>query len=226
MIKGKEKLNNNRIQVVYCQFHRPPGENKKGNLKSKRNLLLQINNLVLIEQNTVKLHKGFETWIGNVEIKTKSVHFYVQRSTKYPPGSVFGPITFDIEQLNVGGAMNLETGEFTAPVDGTYHFEFRCLKDKVLPEELVIYLRKRAKDRNNSRLPSGSVLIGKELIVAGTLMSNLSYRSTGSLTASLKLKASDVVNLYSRNRRDNLYDSVAHYTQFTGWLVEEDLAGA
>ncbi len=43
---------------------------------------------------------GPETLIGNVEVKTKSVHFYVQRRTKYPGNSKNGLITFDVEQLN------------------------------------------------------------------------------------------------------------------------------
>ena len=157
-----------------------------------------------------------------MEVKSKSVHFYVQRRTKYPGNSENGLIIFDVEQLNVGGAMNLTTGEFTAPVDGIYHFEFKCLKDQV-PFESIVYLQKRAKDPNNKRVPSPYAVAKKDPVVAGTMMSNLSYYSTGSLTASLKLKASDVVNLYSRSKRGYLFDSVSHYTQFTGWLVEEDL---
>ena len=38
--------------------------------------------------------------------------------------------------------MNLNTGGFAAPVDGIYHFEFRCLKDseKEEPHESIVYL--------------------------------------------------------------------------------------
>jgi len=70
------------------------------------------------------------------------------------------------------------------------------------------------------------ILSGKFPVVAGTIMTNQSHHSTGSLTASLNLKKSDVVNIYSKNRRGLLYDSGAHYTQFAGWLVEEDLVVA
>ena len=163
-----------------------------------------------------------ETLIGNVQVKTKSVHFYVQRSIKYL-NSGWGFITFDVEHLNVGGAMNLNTGEFTAPVDGIYHFEFRCLKDEV-PHESTIYLV--VKEKNPTISHSININDGNIPIVAGTVMSNHSYYSTGSLTASLKLKKNDVVKVYSDSRRDNLYDSGGHYTQFSGWLAEEDLAVA
>jgi len=97
------------------------------------------------------------------------------------------------------------------------------LKNEV-PHESTIYLV--VKEKNPTIPHSVYINDGKIPIVAGTMMSNLSYHSTGSLTASLKLKKNDVVTLYSDSKRGNLYDSGGHYTQFVGWLVEEDLAVA
>lgn len=47
-----------------------------------------------------------------MQIKTKKVQFYIQRSTKYrnDPGSGPNANTLDVEKLNVGGAMNLDAG--------------------------------------------------------------------------------------------------------------------
>ena len=81
----------------------------------------------------------------------------------------------------------------------------------------------RAKDPNVKRIPSPYIVFENDHpVVAGASMSDLSHYLTGSLTASLKLKTGDVVSLYANNRREYLYDSGAHYTQFAGWLVEED----
>ena len=69
---------------------------------------------------------GFQTWIGYVDVKSSPVYFYVQRNS--PIFNTIGtPIPFDVERLNVGGAMNLTSGKFTAPRDGIYSFSFSGL---------------------------------------------------------------------------------------------------
>ena len=73
------------------------------------------------------LFSGFENRVGYIEIKSSTVHFYVQRNTMFDTTDVVIP--FQLERLNLGGAMNLATGIFTVPVAGVYHFEFSALKD-------------------------------------------------------------------------------------------------
>ena len=68
---------------------------------------------------------GFQTWIGYVDVKSSPVYFYVQRSATFNTTNT--PISFDLELLNVGGAMNLTSGKFTAPRDGIYSFSFNGL---------------------------------------------------------------------------------------------------
>jgi hypothetical protein len=64
---------------------------------------------------------GFQTWIGYEDVKSSPTYFYVRRySDGFNQPSI--PIPFDVENLNVGGAMNLTSGKFTAPRAGTYFF--------------------------------------------------------------------------------------------------------
>ena len=142
-----------------------------------------------------------ETFYGSVDVKSKSVHFTVQRTT-----SNFAVenavIPFDIERLNVGGAMNLATGVFTAPVDGIYHFDFKGLKSTD-PEQLFIYLQ------------VNGVNIGTAY---ATNLPN--YLGLSGISASLKLETGDQVRLFKTTGTLHEY---RQYTFFTGWLVEEDL---
>ncbi len=63
-------------------------------------------------------YTDLETYIGNVEVKSRSVHFYVQRNSS---STKEGLLRFEITRLNVGGAMNLATGIFTVPVSEFQH---------------------------------------------------------------------------------------------------------
>ena len=142
-----------------------------------------------------------ETLIGNVEMKTKSVHFFVK---EIPTNFTVGIIQYVNEVVNVGGAMNSTTGQFTAPVPGIYHFDFSAMRgsSKCSTCFLEIQLQKNWQTFASKRLDS---LPNK--VVA--------------ISASLQLKRNDTVAMYVSGHP--LYDSWQGITNFVGWLVEEDL---
>ena len=69
---------------------------------------------------------GYETLIGYNDVKTSAgVYFSVKRKTTYIIKNTVLP--YDDADVNVGGAMNIATGVFTAPTSGRYHFSFHGL---------------------------------------------------------------------------------------------------
>ncbi|XP_046647750.1 uncharacterized protein LOC124337771 [Daphnia pulicaria] len=64
--------------------------------------------------------KEMQKWIGFADVKSSPTYFYVSRSNPFTETNT--PITFDVEQLNVGRAMNLQTGKFVAARAGKYSF--------------------------------------------------------------------------------------------------------
>ena len=149
-----------------------------------------------------------ETFIGNVEVKTRSVHFYVQRNTSVTKGGI---LRFQLARLNVGGAFNLSSGIFTAPVNGIYHFEFSGVRDP-LEYNTAIFLQ-----LNGVRVASSYNHISNIDKWAAGGHSFI----TGVLNASFRLKKGDRVNLFKDKVK--LMENMHFYTHFTGWLVEEDL---
>ncbi len=136
-------------------------------------------------------------------MKTKSVHFYVQRSTSSSFTNTV--LSFEVERLNMGDAMNLATGIFTVPVDGIYHFQFSALKSLNSTANVFVSLQ-----------------VNDVTISTSYAASDISpYLTLSVINASIRLKVGDQVRLYISS--GSLTDGANRYTQFTGWLVEEDL---
>ncbi len=143
---------------------------------------------------------GFQTWIGHVDVKSSPVYFYVQKDNNFNMSNTNVPIPFEIERLNVGGAMNLTSGTFTAPRKGTYFFSFSGISGGA---DLNIFL-----NVNGSGLGMGHT---------STPFDTLTQQST------LHLNAGDKVWVQSA-KAGYLHDNGNHYTHFTGWLLQEDFA--
>ncbi len=142
---------------------------------------------------------GYETRLGNVDVISSPVQFYVQRNVSWStPGT---PMTFQITRLNVGNAMNTVTGKFVAPKAGTYSFAFSCMKEATTTVGLV------------------SLRLNGDIVGFDSLGTSAAFNS-GSIHAILKLKVGDEIYLFTTG---TLYDDPVGNTQFTGILIEEDL---
>ena len=184
-----QNLETNKIETVYCNFKTP---SKFWYLNKLVNFFLLLS--IAVSQNL----------IGTVDVKTKSVHFYVQRESDFDKERYVIP--WESARINEGNAMDLESGVFTAPVPGIYHFEFSGIKDKDVNQLWVwLYL-------------NGAYNIGRAYTYQ---LDNPGSYETISLTATLRLKANDTIYLVLSIGK--LMDAFDHYTHFTGWLVEEDL---
>ena len=96
--------------------------------------------------------------------------------------------------------MNAATGVFTAPVNGRYHFSFTALSYSSGVNNYV-YLRVNGVNNAMTR--------------AQTNIDNLP------MVATLQLTKGNTVDVYLY--AGSIYDSYNHYTQFSGFLLEEDL---
>jgi hypothetical protein len=138
--------------------------------------------------------------IGYNDVKnlSSSVYFHVQRSSPYKTLST--PIAYQQANLNIGTAMNITTGVFTAPTSGVYYFSFVSISMGEGTNAVIL--------RKNGQY------------IATSLVPSINYNP--SLTATLKLNKSDQIDVYL-SLGSILDDSNYHYTQFSGILLEEYL---
>jgi hypothetical protein len=161
------------------------------------------------------MFKDFQKWIGYTDVKSAPVHFYVQRSNLFDTEST--PIPFDLERVNVGNAMDLTTGIFTAPRPGIYFFSFTGLAHfpasnfKVnLGVSLIL---------NGDRIGSGWV---EEANTVAAQLLPLTIQST------LNLEKDDQVwmEIIQMSSGSYLFDNFNAHTHFTGFMLQEDIVAS
>jgi len=144
---------------------------------------------------------GYETRIGNNDIISSPAQFFVQRNTRW--STLNTPMPFQITRLNVGNALNIETGIFKAPKAGTYSFFFRFMQSNINASSYFqLELNGNSIGHNWGGSPFGS------------------YHSNA-VQAILKLKVGDEITLNLKG--GELYDDGNLHTYFSGILLEEDL---
>jgi len=144
--------------------------------------------------------------LGSIDLKTKSVHFQVQRNSEFTGGSGGNAaITFEKENFNYGKAMVIANGVFTAPVAGIYHFAFSGMTKT----QLQIILRVNEVENVASTSVDAS-------------STNNAYGLSVSLSSSVYLNEDDKVSVY-KSGTGTLLETIsdAPNTFFSGWLVEE-----
>ena len=166
----------------------------------------------LLFHSTISV-KGFQNWIGYASyVKPAPVHFYVQRNSDFNKGST--PITFDLARLNVGNAMDLRTGKFTAPRTGIYSFSFTGVAAFPSSSDRVnlgvgLYL-------NGVKIGEGHV---DEANTIETQHSPLTLQST------LNLNIGDQIWVQIDGRSSGAYliESDSNWTHFTGSMLDEEI---
>jgi hypothetical protein len=153
-----------------------------------------------------------QKWVGHVDVKSTPVYFYVQRNS---PFNLFkDAITFDVARVNIGDAMDIQTGIFTAPKSGTYFFSFTGVAG--FPE---------TKSPDLVHLEIGLYLSGERVGSALAEESNTvaNQKCPLSLQSTLKLVTNDDIWLQIDAQSTSevfLYNDTAH---FTGWMLEEEI---
>ena len=147
--------------------------------------------------------------IGSIDIQSFSdgVYFNVKKKSSFAKLNKIIP--FEAQVLNIGGAMDLNAGTFTAPVNGVYHFDFKAVAhggNLEPPSTVCVRLR----------------LNGKEVAQAYASTSDVEqdkYAFTLALHSILKLEKGDVIQLVLI--KGAIYDDGGGNTQFIGFLLRE-----
>ncbi|XP_057369391.1 uncharacterized protein LOC130690394 [Daphnia carinata] len=173
----------------------------------------------------------FQKLIGYIDVKSVPTYFYVQRSERF--SKVNTSIPFDVALVNIGNAMNLTTGIFTAPRAGTYFFSFTGLAEfptfsSLLYLGIDLYLNDNLIGRGF--VEDANTTAGQFSPI--TLQSTLNLQPGDQVWLEIDSLMPFVVDdgTARRNKRMLptkgvvLFDDSRHFTHFTGWMLEEDIS--
>ncbi|EFX61896.1 hypothetical protein DAPPUDRAFT_120794, partial [Daphnia pulex] len=155
---------------------------------------------------------GFQTWIGYADVKSSPTYFFAQRNAQLSEIKI--PIPFDVELLNVGGAMNFTSGKFTAPVAGKYFFSFTGLIRFPGSSSTLQYCRVFLYKNGDLTAKSFS-----DEISAANQYETLSLQSTLNLIKGDQIWL-EIDSLTPPGNNLNGYG----YDHFNGFLLEEDIS--
>jgi hypothetical protein len=199
LVKGSKKM-----EMIYCDFY----PNQNGTTSFSFTCYCSSKSFLLTEK---------QKWIGYVDVKSTPVHFYVQRNDSF--STEYTPIPFELAQVNEGNAMDMTSGIFTAPRPGIYFFSFTG-SARLSSSSSDVYLGSRLY-LNGNRI--GSSLVREE----NKKGKPVDQKSPLTLQSTLNLKTGDRLWVqidYSFS--SYLFDSDAHFTHFTGFMLEEEIAAS
>ncbi len=169
-----------------------------------------MNELLLID---------FQKWIGYVDVKSSPTYFYVQKNLNFDSKNI--PIPFEISKLNVGNAMNLASGKFTAPRAGTYYFSFTGLVSFPVTDSTQVFL--------GVELLLNGVAVGLGTTDEANTTADDSQLTPFTFHSTLYLNSGDTIWLQIKHMTPGayLYDTQNwQSTHFTGWILEEELVNS
>jgi len=206
--------NVNKIETIFCKFNTPRNQLALEKKQPKENtlegiiILSKIQCYFLFLLMSVNLFHDTvisEKRMGYVDIKTKSVYFYVQKNDRFFQEE--RRIPFEVVRLNIGNAFDPTNNVFIAPVSGTYFFSFSAIN--IGRDDLYAYLR----------------VDGIQVSVAYATTYKLTEYNPTVMRSILNLEAGSKVDVWLKEGyiHDHNVENKGPHTHFVGWLLEEDL---